>query len=298
MTAPRRAGSPLEAGPFAALGHRFGVRSTDRELGEAVAAVLTTLATDEESAVDGWYDIDPVGDSRHRLTWQGQPVAERARPANVARMLAWHVNRLAVDSALADHVVLHAGGVTRAGRALLLAAPMEAGKTTLAAGLVDRGWAYLTDEAVAVTLDGGTVLPYPKPLSIDPGSQSVLAHWRAGMPDVLATPSRPRQWQVAVTGVGGQVAGPARPGGVVLPHYKPGAATRLEPVARAEALAELATCAFAWHGDDLAERFAALAETVRLSACARLVTGELDEACRQLERWWRDEVGEATRRAG
>lgn len=289
-----RAGAPLEAGPFVALGHRFGVRSTDRRLGEAIAAMLTTLAADEDGPLDGCYEIAPAAEGRHRLVWEGQPVVEHARPANVARKLVWHVNRFAIDSALADHVVLHAGAVAREGKALLLAAPMEAGKTTLAAGLVDHGWAYLTDEAVAVTLEGDTILPYAKPLSIDPGSQGLLAHWRAGMPDGLAAPSRPQQWQVPVTGVGGTVSGPARPGGVVLPRYQAGGATRLEPVSRADALAELTTCAFAWQGEGLRERFVALAELVRSCPCVRLVTGELAEACQQLEGWWTEQGRGAT----
>ena len=47
---------------------------------------------------------------------------------------------------------------------------MESGKTTLTTGLVRAGFCYLTDEAVSFDWETGVIEPFPKPLSIDPGS--------------------------------------------------------------------------------------------------------------------------------
>jgi hypothetical protein len=67
---------------------------------------------------------------------------------------------------------------------------MESGKTTLTAGLVRSGWSYLTDEAVAFDWDTGRSRPFPKPLSVDPGSQHLfpeLARRRRPPPRPMAS---------------------------------------------------------------------------------------------------------------
>lgn len=68
---------------------------------------------------------------------------------------------------LAGHrVMLHAAGLADdAGRVVALVAPSGSGKTTAARTLARLGFGYVTDETVAVDRDG-SVLPYPKPLSV------------------------------------------------------------------------------------------------------------------------------------
>ena len=57
------------------------------------------------------------------------------------------------------------------------------GKSTLTAGLARAGLGYLSDELVALELDGavpGRLLPYPKPITVKPGSFAVLADMDPG----------------------------------------------------------------------------------------------------------------------
>lgn len=61
-------------------------------------------------------------------------------------------------------LMLHAAGLGQDGKAIALAAPSGTGKTT-AARILGKHFAYLTDEAFALT-PTGSVVAHPKPLSI------------------------------------------------------------------------------------------------------------------------------------
>lgn len=283
-----------ELGPYAGLGHRFVVRCAHPEMAAYLDRALATLACEDHpepssgAAESAWICYEVTGDDeRFAVTAAGESLTASASARRAVAVLLWHVNRRAIDSAVTDHVVLHAAAVARGGQALVLPAEMEAGKTTLAAGLIDRGWAYLTDEAAALALHRARVRAYPKPLSIDPGSQEVLAHWAPPAGDHIPSSLTSGQWQVPVTArPGGSVAAEAEVAAFVLPRYAAQADTTLTPLTRASAMARIAECAFAWRGDPVRERFAALAAAVRRSVCAELVIGELDEACDAIEAFW------------
>jgi hypothetical protein len=63
-------------------------------------------------------------------------------------------------------LLFHAGGLCRQGKGLLLPGTMGAGKTTLAAWLLGRGFDYLTDELVFVPQETRTMWPFPRPLNL------------------------------------------------------------------------------------------------------------------------------------
>lgn len=66
--------------------------------------------------------------------------------------------------------VVHAGSVVHRGRAVILAGPSGAGKTTLALGLVARGMGLLSDELAAFERDTDRILPHRRELHIRPGT--------------------------------------------------------------------------------------------------------------------------------
>lgn len=75
------------------------------------------------------------------------------------------VTLAAIEARAGQLLMLHAAGIEAApGRVVALVAPSGVGKTT-AARTLGASYPYVTDETVAIA-DGGTVLPYPKPLSI------------------------------------------------------------------------------------------------------------------------------------
>ena len=85
----------------------------------------------------------------------------------------------AIFRALLDRVtgwlVLHAAALERDGRAYLVAGPSGTGKTTLALGLLERGYRLLSDDFAPLHREAGLVYPFPKPLGIRPGEAERLA---------------------------------------------------------------------------------------------------------------------------
>lgn len=79
--------------------------------------------------------------------------------------------------------MIHAGAVSRRGRAAILAAPSGSGKSTLIAYLVTQGFDYLADDLVPLCAEDHTIAPFPMPISIKPGSVAALAPYRTLDPD-------------------------------------------------------------------------------------------------------------------
>lgn len=101
-----------------------------------------------------WRDDDPEADADTLLV---VPDAGSAR--EVVAALELEVAEHAVD-----RVFVHAAVVACGDRALLLPGPSFAGKSTLAAALLDTGLGYLSDE-YAVLDAAGSVYAYPRPLT-------------------------------------------------------------------------------------------------------------------------------------
>jgi energy-coupling factor transporter ATP-binding protein EcfA2 len=160
-------------------------------------------------------------------------------------------------------LLLHAGGVAAPdGRVVVIHGPSGSGKTTLTASLVGAGLAYLTDETVCLDPDTLAVEPYPKPLTVKPGSQEVLSHLR---PAEERVDSASGNWQLDPSSLGGRpIPGVTlRPALIVFPdHVATISDAEFEAVSRARA-------AFA-----LGEQSSALwaVEPRPLAALARLVT--------------------------
>lgn len=174
--------------------------------------------------------------------------------------LMWHVNQQATRSPMLTF--LHAGAVEKDGRVVVLAAPMESGKTTTTTGLLRAGWRYLTDEAVGLTGADGLAHPYPKPLSIDPGSWPLFPDLA---PDGLE--DKPNQWLVAASRIRSDVvAGPGPIGLICLPRYQAGITTAATALKPAELVMQLAHSTF--HFPDGADR-----HLPRLAQLARDVPG-------------------------
>lgn len=284
MTAPAR--SPLRAttattASFQAFGHRFRVRTLPA-LAAHLEHLFADLRADDRSATGatgatgpaGTYRLERDASTGHwHLWWGDDDVVVSQRPSVALDYLIWHVNRCAIDSC--DHVAVHASAATdAAGRAVVLPATMESGKTTLVAGLVRAGLGYLTDEAVAFAADG-SIVPFAKPLSVDEGSWGVLADLRPDV-DAAVEPFVGSQWQVAARDVG-PVAATGRPVVIVTPTYDPTVSVELEPMSAASALLCLAENSFNLPMLGRAG-FDVLAEVARTCRAYRLRHGDLTAA--------------------
>jgi hypothetical protein len=196
------------------------------------------------------------------------------------------VNRAVVDAST-DRLLVHASAVEADGRAILFPAPMEAGKSTLAAGLLRAGYRYVTDEAVAIDLATLEVKPYPRPISLDRGSWPLFADLRPATPNGVAQFCT-EQWHISPLSVRPDaVAHASHPALVAFTRYEPERQTRAQRMQRARALCELVGCTFNLRRFGIAA-FDALARVVARSRCYRLTVGDLDAACATVDRVEKD----------
>jgi hypothetical protein len=205
-----------------------------------------------------------------------------ADAAHVLPALMSAVNRAVVE-ATASRLLVHASAVEADGRAILFPAPMEAGKSTLAAALLRRGYRYVTDEAVALDPDTLEVRPYPRPINVDRGSWSLLRDLRPAIPNGVEEFCS-EQWHVSPLDVRRDaLARPSPPVVVAFPRYAAEKRTRAQPMGVAHALQELVGCAF--NLDRLGvPAFGALARVASTSRCYRLTVGDLGRACTTVDR--------------
>jgi hypothetical protein len=232
---------------------------------DAVATHALFLGRARVGHDDGWF-----------AAADGGVLVRTPAPGVAFRHLVYEANQMAIDATAAP-VRLHAAAVARAGRALALVGPMGAGKSTLAAGLVRRGWGYLTDEVVAVD-DAGHVRPYAKPCSL--GSPPPALGPLDWTPPPGAVPYLAGGGLVPASVLGTVAPAPVPLAGVVLPGYRRGAPITVTELDRADALVEIGAHAF---GLSAPGALAALDAVVGPLPCFRVVGGDLDAACAAVE---------------
>jgi hypothetical protein len=266
---------------FHALAHDFCLVAESEEIGTYFEYVLSGFPTGVGPAHE--YVVrraaDPDDGDRVQIVDGGEVVLSHSSVGSLAGSFVHHVNREAIRAEYA--VMCHAGGVERDGLGVVLPAHMESGKTTLTAGLVRAGFSYLTDEAVAFGATG-LIEPYPKPLSIDAGSQPLFPELEpAPAPGDDRAPSD--QWQVPPGSIrSGSVGRCCRADFIVFPKYAEGEQTELVPMARAPALVELATNTFQFR-DHPRRSLEVLTGVVEGARCYRLTVGDLGDACTMID---------------
>jgi hypothetical protein len=163
------------------------------------------------------------------------------------------------------------------GVGIALPAPPDHGKSTLVAGLVRAGFAFLSDEAAAIDPSDGKVHPFPRPVMLSDASLATLPV-STGVPSASATVSTPQGRRLGLDDLRPDALGvPVPVGLVVAPTYRPRCVTELEPWSRADALELLVEQSFNL------EAFGAagvqlLGDVIRGADCYRLNVGDLAAA--------------------
>lgn len=265
----------MSTSTFRALGFRFAVATTADDLRAHLDTALADLRDPcEPSRLYTVLDRMMLGRREYELHLDDQHLMSSESASEVVRDLVRSVNREVVV-ATPDLVFLHSSAVEHEGAAAIFPASMESGKTTLAAGLARAGLRYVSDELVALEPRSLRVHPYPKPLSLDPGSWPLFAESRPPGPDDLVD----LQWQVPASSFRPDAVAPeCSPGVVVFPRYEEGATTALERAGQAEALMALAGNALNLRQLGL-EGATTLAVVAERCPAYRLTVGDLDAAC-------------------
>jgi hypothetical protein len=265
---------------FDALGFAFHVTADDASLIDRLSWLFRGLTA--RSASKHEYLLSARGSAsdvpRYDVLFDGSRITSVTGGHDVATVLVHDVTARALAGT--DHVVLHAGGVAHEGAAVALPGVTATGKSTLVAGLVRAGMAYLTDEAVAIDSSSLRAEPYAKPISIDAGAWALFPDLREA--GVLPEPSDARsptaECQVAPDDLRLDCVASAAPvERVLFLRYAAGIDMRLEEIGRGAALVEATKHTFSF-GERARANLDILAEVIRGTECFTLTVGDLDVA--------------------
>ena len=204
--------------------------------------------------------------------------AEHALP-----VLEWGINLVI---ALRSHcfLILHAAVLERNGAALVLPAAPGFGKSTLCAGLSNRGWRTFSDEFGLLRPDTRELIPVPRPMALKNESIELL---REFAPDAHIGPAtlNTRKGTVAhlkpsAESIASQAeTAPATM--IVFPRWVDGESFSLERISGSEGFMMLASNAFNY--ELLGEQaFRTVRDLVAGADCYRLVYSDLEDATKRL----------------
>lgn len=222
---------------------------------------------------------------RARFYFDGRPSFIPLPVSQAFAMLEWGLN-WCVAAHSHRYLVIHAAVIEREGRAAILPGAPGAGKSTLCAGLISRGWRLLSDELALLDMDSGTVCGMSRPVNLKNASIDIIRHFA---PHAVMTPPVPDTTKGTIAlmrppeeSVRARDAS-ARPAWIVVPDYSPGAGPELVPHDRALSFMLLAEQSFNYdiHGK---EGFAALGRLIDACDCYRFSYSDLEDAVRIFDR--------------
>jgi hypothetical protein len=202
--------------------------------------------------------------------------------AHAIAVFEWGLNWVIANNAH-QYLIIHAAVVERGGRALVLPGAPGAGKSTLCAALVSRGWRLLSDEMTMID-DERRLVPIPRPISLKNRSVDVI---RAFAPDAVLGPPIVDTKKGDVVHVRAPTDSVLRSGEtalprwIVFPKYTPDAETSLTPESKGKAFMRLADQAFNYsvlgrHGFDV------LGDVIDACDAFDLCYGDLEDAVRRI----------------
>lgn len=265
----------MSLGTYGAHDHAFTLSISDPALKVRAERALATLSIDHTAT--STYRMSREAANAWSVFFEQDLVGTRPTPDGALLLLHWHINQRVIDRVTQRWTTFHAAAAcSPSGSGVLLAAPMESGKTTMVTGLLRRGWGYLTDEAAACDPDG-TVHAYAKPLTIDRGAWPLFPELRPPNVGVGAD-----SWLVPATATGAEIVPQAPLRLIIFPRYTPGQGTQhslLSPSQAAWTLAQ-STFAFGQHGARDVRQVAALARRV---PAIELNVGNLEQGVHLIE---------------
>lgn len=166
--------------------------------------------------------------------------------AHAFPLLEWSMN-WCIATYAHQFLLLHSAVIERDGLAVILPAPPGSGKSTLCAGLVNRGWRLLSDELALISLKDASISPLGRPISLKNQSIDVIRSYvpNAVFSEVVHDTSK---GSVSLLKVPGEtlrrIHETAKPRWVIFPKYVAGAPAKLAPRSKANSMLELGRNSF------------------------------------------------------
>lgn len=194
-------------------------------------------------------------------------------------LLEWAMN-WCISTQAHHYLTLHAAVMERAGCAVIMPAPPGSGKSTLCAGLINRGWRLLSDELTLISLVDGLITPLGRPVSLKNQSLSVIQKFVPGvmMNQVTHDTSKGSVSHMKVpTEHVQRLSERARPRWVIFPKYVPNAPAMLKGRSKANSMLELGRNSFNYTVLGLTG-FEVLANVISASDCFDFEYSQLEDA--------------------
>lgn len=194
-------------------------------------------------------------------------------------LLEWAMN-WCISTQAHQYLTLHAAVIERNGCAAIMPAPPGSGKSTLCAGLVNRGWRLLSDELTLISLADRSLTPLGRPVSLKNQSLDVIRQFapEAVMNQVTHDTSKGSVSHMKVpTEHVRRLGEGARPRWVIFPKYVAGACAELTARYKANSMLELGRNSFNYTVLGLTG-FDMLADVITASDCYDFQYSSLEEA--------------------
>lgn len=174
----RGEGLVLRIGPF-----DFRIKSTIDSVHQGLRGLYGDYPVlEQDSFADFEVTITPT--SGLRRWWRPQAIfrfdgSEPFSPLPLTHaypLLEWAMN-WCVSMHVQQYLVLHAAVIEKQGFAMVLPAPPGSGKSTLCAGMIHRGWRLLSDEMALIALNGLSVSPFGRAVSLKNQSIEIIKRY-------------------------------------------------------------------------------------------------------------------------
>jgi HprK-related kinase A len=277
----REDGLVLQTGPFAvriqspiaSLANDLALLYQDYPLPEESHFVDFSIVLEQRSRWHRWLRPQAV------FMFDGQSPFEPLPLDHAFPLLEWSMN-WCISAHAHQYLILHSAVIERDGCAVIMPAPPGSGKSTLCAGLVNRGWRLLSDELALISLADGTISPLCRPISLKNQSIYII---QAYAPDAVL--NRPTHDTTKGTVTHMKVPGSdlariqetAKPRWVIFPKYVKDAVAQLTPHSRAQSVLELARNSFNYMVLGLTG-FEVLSDVVEGCDCYDFEYSQLDDA--------------------
>lgn len=194
-------------------------------------------------------------------------------------MLEWGLNWCVANHAH-QSLILHAAVVEKGGHAAILPGAPGAGKSTLCAGLVARGWRLLSDELALISTQDLQLTPLTRPISLKNDSIEVIRNFAPGttLGPLIRDTRKGTLSHVKPPGDSVERAGERAPAAwLVFPRYEQGARAEITPRPKGRSLMRVAGMAFNYSLLGL-KGFQTLTRLVDTCACYDFCYSDLDQA--------------------
>lgn len=252
---------------------------------EGVHLLYADFSISDDAFADFHISVKPPASIRRWLSPQIDFYMDAMKPfkplplSQAFPMLEWGLN-WCISNYDNQHLIIHAAVIEKNGFAAILPAPPGSGKSTLCAGLVNRGWRLLSDEMTLISRRDGRIVPLPRPANLKNASIDVM---RQFAPDAVlgseakdtskGTVAHMRAPSESVSRMSETVI----PAWVIFPKYEAHAAAKLVASPAAEAFIFLAENAFNY-SVLRREGFDLLGGVIDSSQCYHFTYSDLDEA--------------------